>query len=528
MTTATAEQQSEFRTVPLRDLVPGPNYRRHADPKAFEDLVASVRTHGVLEPLLVRPHNGKLEVVAGRRRLAAAKDAKLEVVAVRVTELTDAQAAEVAIVENLQREDTHPLDEAEGYARLLDTTARVEDVAARVGKTVAYVAARLSLRRLIPDVRKAYLEGRLEFSGARAIARLSDPGQRRVWEELGRFRGAIDTERIEDRIQHEILLALAGAPWKKDDATLVPKAGACTVCPKRTGAEPALFDDLRKGDHCTDPACFELKMLAHIKRAADQDHKTVLLRDGYSRGVDEKSWAGRKILSLREYGIGDAIEIKAKDRDCEHTVPGLIVTGERRGRRVHVCATKGCPVHGRTLERSEPSAGERTRRRKVHLQQEIERRRLTAIAGAVRAAGAKHKRPDWLEIVDLRAIAAFMARRAEQNVEQALCKLFAISLDKRAQFGAREAGMRKWIQAASVSELTAFALTAAAAADLLTLQWRGGQPSEITNALAKRFGVDLARIAKSVTAEQRAKGKKKTRPRVTTRQATKPRKEHAA
>lgn len=516
MTTATLE---EFQLVPLSQLVPGPDHRKHVDRTVFDDLVASVKQHGVLEPLLVRPVDGKLEVVAGRRRLAAAKAAKAETVPVRVIVLTDEEAAEVSIVENLQREDVHPLDEADGYARLLAKAGRIDDVAARVGKSVPYVAARLSLTRLIPAWRTSYEKGLLEFSGARALARLSDAGQKRVRDEHRVTHEAISTEELEDLIRRDIMLDLSGAPWKKDDAALVPAAGACAGCPKRTGAAPALFPEFTKGDRCTDPACFEMKMVAHITRELAADPKTVLLSNGWSRGVDEKPWAGKKVLGLDRYGSGDAKE--AKSGACAHVVPGIIVTGERRGHRVHVCAVPSCKVHGRRV--ATRSSQERARMARDRQAREIEQRTLAAIAAGVRKVAAKHKKPDWLDPGDLRTLAMFVVLRAEQNVEQALCKLFDIEPDKRAQFGARDAGMKKWLTAAPPGDLAAFVLTAAAAADLLTLRWRGGQAAETTRALAVRYGVNPGAIARQVAAEVKAKAT-----RGKTRKAAQPAKKSTA
>jgi ParB family chromosome partitioning protein len=504
MTTATLQ---EFQFVPLAQLVPGPDHRKHTDRKAFDDLVASVQQHGVLEPLLVRPIDGKFEVVAGRRRLAAAKVAKVENVPVRVKVLTDDEATEVSIVENLQREDVHPLDEADGYARLLHRAGRIDDVAARVGKSVPYVAARLSLTRLIPAWREPYEKGLLEFSGARALARLSETGQKRLRGEYRSLREAISTERLEDLIRRDIMLDLSGAPWKKDDAELVPAAGACAVCPKRTGAVPALFPEFTKGDHCTDPACFEAKMIMHINRALAADPTIVLLSDGWSRGMDEKPWAGKKLLTLDRYGSGDAKE--AKQGSCEHVVPGIIVTGERCGQRVHVCANlrtvPSCKVHGRQV--SAQSAQARAGQAKARQEREIEQRTLAAIAEAVRKVAAKHKEPDWLDPGDIRSLAMFVTMRAEQNVERALCKLFEIEPDKRGGYGAFDAGMKKWIKGSPVGDVTAFVITAAAAADLLTLRWRGGQANDTTRALAIRYGVNLDAVAQEVAAEFKARAK---------------------
>lgn len=516
----TPQVTERLQVVSIDRLVPGPDHRRRGEGQSLDDLVASIREQGVLQPLLVRPKGDRLEVVAGRRRLAAAKRAKLAEVPVHVRVLTDTEAAEASITENLQREDVHPLDEADGYAALLQRTGRVEDVAARVGKSVPYVAARLSLTRLIPDARKAYEAGRLEFSGARALARLSEAGQRRVWGDLsfrtfadGRFGGRIDTERLEEEIRRDVLLALDGAPWPKADATLVPAAGPCTTCPKRTAAAPALFPDLvGKGDRCTDPVCFEGKMVAHIRRVLEADPKTLLLSVGVIRDIEERPWGDRKILKLRQFRTGDAVEVRANER-CPHVVPGVVVTGERRGRRLQVCVTKTCDVHWKTLDRAEPTAQERARRRKEQLQREIEQRTLAAIAEAVRKEAAKHKEPDWLDPGDVRAMAMFVTMYAEQTFHQALAKLFGIEPDKKAESYALHDVLRKWVQQASIGDVTAFVLTATAAVDLLTLRWRGGQAQTTTRALAIRYGVQPDAIARQVTKEFAAKAKRQGRKR---------------
>mgnify|MGYP001594862614 FL=1 len=108
--------------LPIECLRPSPlNPRRRLDPQAMKELTDSVRAHGILQPLLVRPVDGgkKFEVVFGHRRLAAAKTAKLEDVPCAVRQLTDQEALEIGLIENLQREDVHPLDEADGYRKLM-------------------------------------------------------------------------------------------------------------------------------------------------------------------------------------------------------------------------------------------------------------------------------------------------------------------------------------------------------------------------------------------------------------------------
>ncbi|MGA3035714.1 MAG: ParB/RepB/Spo0J family partition protein, partial [Terracidiphilus sp.] len=119
----TTEIQTEYRNVPLANLNESANNpRRTFDPAALNELAESIRTQGLLSPLLVRPKGPHTyEIVAGARRYRAAQLAGLESVPVRIVELTDAQAIETSIVENLIRADVHPMEEATGFRALLNT-----------------------------------------------------------------------------------------------------------------------------------------------------------------------------------------------------------------------------------------------------------------------------------------------------------------------------------------------------------------------------------------------------------------------
>ena len=119
MTTA-VQMQSEYRNLPLVSLTESAtNPRRSFDQTALGELADSIKTQGILSPLVVRPIGQDFEIVAGARRYRAAQLAGLETAPVRIVELTDAQALETSIVENLQRRDVHPLDEANGFAALM-------------------------------------------------------------------------------------------------------------------------------------------------------------------------------------------------------------------------------------------------------------------------------------------------------------------------------------------------------------------------------------------------------------------------
>ena len=134
----------EYRSVPITALAESAtNPRKRFDAKSLEELAASFKTQGILAPLLVRElEESKYEVVAGARRQRAAKLAELEKLPVRVVKLTDAEAIEAQCVENLQREDIHPLEEALGFKSLLELgepTYTIATIASRAGKSEAYV-----------------------------------------------------------------------------------------------------------------------------------------------------------------------------------------------------------------------------------------------------------------------------------------------------------------------------------------------------------------------------------------------------
>ena len=153
-TTQNAANHNEYRSIPVTALVESAsNPRKRFDETSLNELAASLKTQGVLAPLLVREaEENKYEVIAGARRLRAAKLAELPSIPVRVVKLTDAEAIEAQCVENLQREDIHPMEEALGFKSLLELGQpyTVAHVAARAGKSEAYVYGRLKLTDLIP------------------------------------------------------------------------------------------------------------------------------------------------------------------------------------------------------------------------------------------------------------------------------------------------------------------------------------------------------------------------------------------
>ena len=169
-----------LRTVAIGKLIPNPlQPRRHFDDQALKDLTASIREQGILQPLIVRPtrsDDDTFEIVAGERRWRAAQRAQVHEAPVIVRDFTDEEALAVALIENIQRDELSPLEEAEAFARLAaDFDRTQEQVAEVVGKSRSHVANMMRLLDLPGDVRDMLADGRLTAGHARAILRAPDP-----------------------------------------------------------------------------------------------------------------------------------------------------------------------------------------------------------------------------------------------------------------------------------------------------------------------------------------------------------------
>ncbi|MEE1195061.1 MAG: ParB/RepB/Spo0J family partition protein, partial [Phascolarctobacterium sp.] len=167
--------------VPIEQIFPNPYQpRKTFDDEALQDLASSIAEYGVLQPLLVAPaEDGRYLLIAGERRLRASRLAKLNEVPVIISEYSSQQIAEIALIENLQREDLHFLEEAEGYEQLMEQFHLTQEaMAARVGKKQSTIANKLRLLRLSSDVRKLLVEHELSERHARALLKIEDEAQR--------------------------------------------------------------------------------------------------------------------------------------------------------------------------------------------------------------------------------------------------------------------------------------------------------------------------------------------------------------
>ena len=357
--TTTVEMQSEYRNLPILNLTESAaNPRRSFDEPALNELAESIRTQGVLSPLLVRYKGHSYEIVAGARRYRAAQLAGLDSVPVRIVELTDAQALETSIVENLQRRDVHPLDEATGYVSLLHLDYTVEQIAAKCGKNPSYVAARARLAQLAPAVTEAFAKDEIGVGHALLLAKLQPEQQEEAlaacYQEAYTNgskpkRILLPVRHLQQWIEHNILLELASAPFSKEDAQLLPEAGSCVDCPKRIGHNMLLFAEIgaNQPDSCSDPKCYAAKIDAHVKQTVAAKPKLVQISTAYGKPAE-----GSQVIPRNKYVEIRQGKPKSKnERDwpeyktCKYTAEAIVTEGTEKGETKRVCANPDCPVH---------------------------------------------------------------------------------------------------------------------------------------------------------------------------------------
>lgn len=171
-TAAEDEQVSELRQIKVSDIIADPDQpRRHFDELALEDLTASIKEHGILQPIVVTPHRGKFQIVAGERRYRAALKAGLAKLPALVRTLTDQHKLELSLIENIQRRDLNPLETATAYLKLRDQfNLTLDQIGGRVGgKSVSAISNTLRLLRLPEVVREAIIDGKLSEGQARPL-----------------------------------------------------------------------------------------------------------------------------------------------------------------------------------------------------------------------------------------------------------------------------------------------------------------------------------------------------------------------
>lgn len=327
--TPEAATAPKFRTeeatyLPLNLIQPSPhNPRKRFDRAKLEQLADSIEAKGVQQAIVVRRLDVAtgavpFEIVAGERRWRASKlveqRGKFEgpaVVPAFIRVLDDFEAREIALMENTDRDDLHPLEQAQGYEDLLlkpvgggDFSPKrlrgytVEQLAERIGHEPNFVFGRLKLLQLTDEAKEAFLDGKLQLKTAETLARLPASEQERALPQLliGWAGEPYTHRQAVAFLRDNFALKLSKARFEIADARLVEKAGACTECPKRSSSNPGLFGDASSDDMCLDGVCFKAKTTAHGQAKLEQlkaEGATVLtgkaakkVMGGYSRVIE--------------------------------------------------------------------------------------------------------------------------------------------------------------------------------------------------------------------------------------------------
>jgi len=501
------------------------NPRRQFDETKLVELADNIKQYGVLQAILVRPISeaDSFEVVAGTRRYRASKLAGCETIPASVRELTDTQCLELQLIENLQRSDVHELDEAQGYAALMQLQPEnytVETIATKVGRSEAYVYARLRLLHLVPEARQAFYEAKLTVAHAFEMARLQPHDQQRALQECfpqhrsaaailkDKKAEAVTVRELRQWIEREIHLDLTNAPFDPQDETLLPSAGACARCPKRTGSNPLLFPEVRQKSICTDRECYRAKVEAlvqiRVKPLEEKGEKPLRVSQAPSWQTNGHA---RDVLVEGQF-------LRAKSKgECPNTKPAVLIDGKGAGTIFHICRDEKCPVHS-SITRYEPTPQERARRAKERLAERVEKQTRFRILDAVRK-----KLPDTLPRADVEMIARDYFRRLGHDNHRRLCRVYGWQEKKsKTSWGGRTVDYEK-IATAAVEAMTAgdlhrFLAVCALVSDLYcpgyNLQQALAKDSNLACA-ASRYKVDSAKITAGIRTElTKAKDKSPT------------------
>ena len=518
---------TEYRNVPLSVLNESKtNPRRTFEPTALKELAESIRSQGVLSPLLVRPlpENG-FEIIAGARRYRAAQMAEQSTVPVRIVNLSDAASLEAQLVENLIRSEIHPMEEAQGFRALLDLDEpkySIEQIAAKVGKSPVFVASRLKLADLVPAAVEAFYADQIGVGHALLLAKLPGNVQEQALSACFKevynngakpARILLPVRNLQFWIDSNILLVLKDAPFNKRDAQLVPAAGSCADCPKRTGHNKLLFgDDLgRQGDRCTDPNCYQAKVSAHVAATIAAKPELVQISTAYG-GQKE----GSPVLPRNRYTAIQGEKPKDKQqaqkpeyKTCKFTTEAIITEGSDVGTIHKVCANPSCPVH-------HPKQQSNRDDEKWKAEQEKQRKEQ-AIANAT----------------GLRVLAAIGSavpvRLLKRDLLFILEKLTSVMDESRVETLARQHGIRQKRDDGGLKQtLAAFfrradegTLSRLLVEACILLAASRGNPSTVLKEAATAYKVDTDAIGSKVRQEFATKEKAKKTPQPATKVAKK-------
>jgi len=389
----------------------------------------------------------------------------------------------------------------------------IATIASRAGKSEAYVYGRIRLADLIPPVAEAFLKDQITISHALLIAKLPASQQqeafaaafRGLWTSEGNSQVLIPVRELAAWIESNILLQLASAPFDKQDETLVPEAGSCTNCPKRTGFNKLLFPDVRK-DSCTSPHCFRAKIDASVKKTLET--KPQLIQISAAWNSREGAPLGRNQYVELEIKKPKPNRASAKlspvQKPCDKMTEAIVMDGGKRGQVVKVCADPACRTHHPNTPSPQQIERERGEERK-----RIEKEKLAITTRHRILATILQRVSTPLKKADLLAVARYLIGHLSYSQVPALAKRHKAEA-KNDSASAQEL-LAKQVGNFDESELCKLLLEISLLDS--AYQRSTGSRDDVLMDAAKRYRVDAEKLQKDVTLELTVQRDKKAKAR---------------
>lgn len=406
------------------------------------------------------------------------------------------------------------MEEALAFDALLRLESPRYDVAAvaqKAGKSPAFVIQRRRLVELVPSIAEAFLADQIGVGHALDIAKLPQPQQERAFDAAFRtvWHGGRDTRVVIPLrdftawIEQNILLLLDSVPFDKADATLVPEAGSCADCPKRTGFNTLLFGDMSQHDRCSDSSCHQSKITAHVQRQLEAKPKLVQISTEYGGRVEGSVLPRSRYIALRLARSKGKQPLSPNEKPCKHIAEAIVVDGLERGHTAKVCAEPSCTVHfpGRNNKATNEAqlARERDQRRR-----ELEKHKLeTTVRHRVLAEVLK-KISAPMERADLVLVANAMLERVEPLRREALARRHKMvdGSSSEVTYPQVKKGLQRILRLLDESGLSKLIVEMVL---LGTVESASQGETDVLTATAKRHGVDVAKVHTTVVAELAAK-----------------------
>ncbi len=517
-TTPTGTPQTEFGVLKRRAIVRSKtNPRKRFDPAYLAELGKDIKAKGFAQAVLVRPLPPERmqesfedrqpgdplpthELVCGECRHRSAELEDIEDMPVMIRRLSDLQAFELQLTENLKRKDLHPLEEAEAFQELIDKHGlSVVDIAAKFEVSTAQIYVTLKLLELTPECRTELYAGKLTRSTALLVARSPAHLQAQIAKDI--MRAGVDGEPMTYRaavrhIHDRYMLQLSAAPFDIKDATLVPKAGACPACPKRTGSNKDLFEDVKSADTCTDPKCFDQKKVAHVERvakAAAAKGQTVIMGKEAKELIpnDYSLPKGYKLLDDKEYIDGKYTSVRSAIGKENLPTPVLIVHPHTNKLVEALPVDQASKLLASAKRKKTADKAPNERELKTQYDQGWHQRTLTAMHQALMAGKMQAMGVDVARHIAIR----YLHDCADHDDH--IAKLF--NVPKVAQ----KDGIGEFIKTCPAQHVAPLLLLLMVADELENESYAQKPKFPIAELIAGELGVDIASVQKAVQEEMR-------------------------